>query len=87
MEPTKEVKEKLKHIAEQITQITGFGPLHVNDILPEIRQAFALGQQDARDIIEAECEWVKEDVADGNDGYFIVRNSVLKSLSPKEEND
>lgn len=34
----------------------------------------------AKDYIEAECTWVKQDVADENDGYYEVRPSDLLAL-------
>lgn len=38
--------EKLKELALKITDLTGYGgKLHVNDILPEIREAYELGKE------------------------------------------
>lgn len=45
-----------------------------------IREAYLLGIEEVKDYIEAECEWVKEDVPDGNDGYFKVRGTDLSRL-------
>ncbi len=40
----------------------------------------SIGKEESKDYIEAECVWVKEDVADGNDGYYQVRRSDIKEL-------
>lgn len=46
------------------------------------------GAEAVVDYVEAECEWVKEDVPDGNDGYFMIRASQLekaRKLNPVTE--
>ena len=58
------------------------------DVLPAQLEAFldkipALVIEDAKDFIEAECEWVKEctDPECHSDGYYRVQKSDLEALS------
>lgn len=44
-----------------------------------LAKAYTAGQDSIVDYIEAECEWVKEDVADGNYGYFRADKKLLES--------
>lgn len=48
-------------------------------ITNQILAAEQRGRDMAVDYIEAECQFVKQDVHDGNDGYFIAMNGDLES--------
>lgn len=55
-------------------------------VLPKVIEAeldilITLTAEETKEYIEAECEWVKEDAVDGNDGYFKVRPSDLKAIT------
>jgi hypothetical protein len=56
-----------------------------HDDSPLTRRAYLLGVEECKDYIEAECDWVKEDVADGNDGYYQVRQSDIEALTRLSE--
>lgn len=42
-----------------------------------LTEAMMKGEANIVDYIEAECEWVKEDVHDGNNGYYKVYSSDI----------
>ena len=81
-----------KGCAEKIVELTGFGRLHVNDILPDIkeatRQAYLQGIRDAKGEIPKEWSEVYKDEQEARwkRGYDSCREETLEAITRLEEN-
>lgn len=78
-------EQMIAMLADQFYHQTGdnitINRMELADILTkQTMHGVELGKEHAKDYIEAECQWVKEDVEDGHDGYFQVRGT---DLTPK----